>query len=72
MKLTPDERAFIARWLLEFGEEPVSLSRRLESDWLKPAGAYRGMSRLWSSLDNGKGGQIRPVALEAFKGDDHE
>ena len=76
MKLTRDERAFIARWLLEFGEEPVSLERRFAADWLRDAGAYTKMDHLWSNGvlvgNDGSYGEIHTEHRRAFKGDDHD
>jgi len=73
MKLTPDERAFIARWLLEFGEEPVSRDQRVAAkDWFASTG-YSQHANLWvvTHLEPGFG-WIHPEALTAFKGDDYE
>lgn len=79
MKLTEDERAFIARWLMEFGGDPVSAEIRRESEWYMKTNFLPYMDLYDLARPNGTKGVddwlyfLEPRALEAFnKGDSNE
>lgn len=73
MKLTDDERAFIARWLMEFGEEPVTKAVRFANSWYCGAAAVKYPALYDPVSPTDRRFAITPKALAAFnKGDKHE